>query len=317
MLALGGGPSARNGLHGVRVDGEFQVNEYSWSRQERPQVEGLADGGFVVIWQTDSGAGDEIAGQRYGSDGTPIGGEFWLHGNGDTSNQFPSIALREDGALVVVWHLTGGSIEQQIITSFEDRLGERELEGGDGPDSLTGWIYDDTLSGAAGDDRITGLRGDDTLTGGDGEDTFVFLDPADGVDTITDFVSGEDRIEVSALRFTALTPGQTDALGTVLFYDTNTGALTYDPDGVGGDAGVEVAILSGAPALAGSDILVTEAGGGASGASASLMAGTSMAALGVTDLGEISVAHDQTHNMVGQPELIELSALVFDPSEGV
>ncbi len=302
---------------GARVNGEVQVNSYTLSRQERPRVEGLEDGGFVVIWQTDVDAKGVIAGRRFGPDGAPIGGEFWLNGNGDASNQFPSIALREDGALVVVWHLTGGSIEQQIITNFDDRLGERALEGGDGPDSLTGWVYDDTLNGEGGDDRITGLRGDDTLTGGDGEDTFVFLDPTDGVDTITDFVPGVDRIEVSALGFTALTPGQTDALGTVLFYDTNTGALTYDPDGVGGDAGVEVAILSGAPALAGSDIVVTDAGGGASGASASLMAGTSIAASSVTELGEISVAHNQTHNMVGQPEPIELSALVFDPSEGV
>ncbi len=302
---------------GAKLGGELQVDSHTLDSQEHPQVEKLADGGFIIVWETNSGWTREIAGQRFGADGQPNGSEFWLEAPGGGSNQYPSITLRNDGALIVNWYAAGVGIKQQIITNFDDRLGERVLEGGDGPDSLTGWNYDDTLSGEGGDDRITGLRGDDTLTGGDGEDTFVFLDPTDGVDTITDFVPGVDRIEVSALGFTALTPGQTDALGTVLFYDTNTGALTYDPDGVGGDAGVEVAILSGAPALAGSDIVVTDAGGGASGASASLMAGTSIAASSVTELGEISVAHNQTHNMVGQPELIELSALVFDPSEGV
>jgi predicted extracellular nuclease len=57
----------------------------------------------------------------------------------------------------------------------------------------------DTLVGTSGDDVLTGGIGNDTLTGGAGADQFVFTSLRDGVDTITDFEPGIDRIVLTQL----------------------------------------------------------------------------------------------------------------------
>jgi Ca2+-binding RTX toxin-like protein len=66
----------------------------------------------------------------------------------------------------------------------------------------------DTISGGAGNDTIVGGLLGDTLTGGDGADTFlyqtrddsrVFPGGFDNRDTITDFVSGVDKIDLLSL----------------------------------------------------------------------------------------------------------------------
>jgi Ca2+-binding RTX toxin-like protein len=58
------------------------------------------------------------------------------------------------------------------------------------------------IVGSAGDDRITGRGGDDTLTGGAGNDVFVYDTRGFGYDTITDFNTNGDRIDLSALHVT-------------------------------------------------------------------------------------------------------------------
>jgi serralysin len=62
-------------------------------------------------------------------------------------------------------------------------------------ESLLGSSHDDTLTGDANNNAINGGAGNDTLTGGAGNDTFVFR-AALGHDTINDFVSGQDVIEL-------------------------------------------------------------------------------------------------------------------------
>jgi Ca2+-binding RTX toxin-like protein len=71
--------------------------------------------------------------------------------------------------------------------------GEDVVDGGDGDDILSGGQGDDVLFGGAGNDILAGDFGSDALIGGAGADIFV-LGETRGIDTIYDFVTGEDRI---------------------------------------------------------------------------------------------------------------------------
>lgn len=70
------------------------------------------------------------------------------------------------------------------------------LTGGEGADTFTGTNFADSITGGKGDDVITGEQGNDNLTGGDGADTFSFNSTNDFTDTITDFASGTDEVEL-------------------------------------------------------------------------------------------------------------------------
>ena len=73
------------------------------------------------------------------------------------------------------------------------------INGGAGNDRIIGGASADFLVGGAGDDRLDGGDARDTLLGGSGADTFVFRDFG-GDETIADFVSGEDTIDLRALN---------------------------------------------------------------------------------------------------------------------
>ncbi|MBB3238048.1 M10 family metallopeptidase C-terminal domain-containing protein [Phyllobacterium endophyticum] len=123
-----------------------------------------------------------------------------------------------------------------------------------------------TLTGSAAingtgntfDNVITGNSGNNRLTGGAGQDTFVFnsLLAPNNIDTITDFSTSEDMIQLDPAIFAALAPGgplsaeafhtgsAADSPSNRIIYDQKNGALFYDHDGVGGDAAVRFATLS-------------------------------------------------------------------------
>ena len=140
-------------------------------------------------------------------------------------------------------------------------------------DTLNGGAGADTLIGGGGDDRLLGGLGKDVLTGGLGGDTFVFNDlPASSsnYDTLTDFVSGSDRLEFSRTVFAALaahTPAACFVAGAGLanatsadqhlIYNTTSGMLLYDADGNGAAAAVAVALIGTVthPGLAATDVL--------------------------------------------------------------
>lgn len=139
--------------------------------------------------------------------------------------------------------LYGGKGNDQI----QGGLNADMIFGGDGNDDQRGGSGHDEIVGGAGNDTIRGAKGTDTLTGGEGADVFVFERELDGViniDTITDFVSGTDRIELSAAIFGNVgAVGSHVGLSQYIKYNATTGVLSYDADGSGAGAAVAFAVL--------------------------------------------------------------------------
>jgi len=104
--------------------------------------------------------------------------------------------------------------------------------------SVNGTPGRDSLTGTAGDDVISGGEGSDTITTGAGRDLLVYTSVRDGLDTVTDFTPGADRIDLNALLASlAMAPSQAMALGHVRLVNSSAGVqVQLDTDGSAGTA---------------------------------------------------------------------------------
>ena len=136
-------------------------------------------------------------------------------------------------------------------SSSADKLygwaGNDGISGNAGNDALLGGSGNDKLNGGSGNDKLYGGTGKDTLTGSSGADIFDFNSAAEAGstsasrDTITDFLRGSDRIDLSGIdanskvagnnafsklitsgSFTAA--GQLKLIGNVLYGNTDSDA---------------------------------------------------------------------------------------------
>ena len=68
-----------------------------------------AVGNFVIAWESNlqDGAGLGVYAQRYGADGTPLGGEFKVNTFTAGSQSNPAVALDRQGNFLIVWQSVG------------------------------------------------------------------------------------------------------------------------------------------------------------------------------------------------------------------
>lgn len=146
-----------------------------------------------------------------------------------------------------LWGVNGddtimGGADRDVIFGGSGRdlimggLGDDVMDGGEDGDALYGGYGRDRLQGGAGDDTIQGGVGRDTLIGGAGADVFVFATTAEigaGVsrDIITDFVSGEDLIDLTAMDLTYSAAGFIGRGRASVTFDSAIGMLIGDMDG--------------------------------------------------------------------------------------
>jgi Ca2+-binding RTX toxin-like protein len=117
--------------------------------------------------------------------------------------------------------------------------------------TIFGQSGDDTLSGLNGNDVLIGGGGNDLLIGGAGNDIFEYVGNAGGgLDRIIDFTPGSDRIRLFPISQTGTLTFQSGAgvtattANSTFLYDTNTGIVSYDADGNGAGAAVQLAQLN-------------------------------------------------------------------------
>ncbi|THD34590.1 MAG: hypothetical protein E7773_14495, partial [Sphingomonas sp.] len=137
------------------------------------------------------GAGDDTYIIRSSADAiVEIAGD----GN-DTAKAAVSYTL---GAAAQVEHLL--TIDTSATTAIN-------LTGNDYSHDIQGNAGANVLTGGSGNDVLQGFAGNDTLFGGAGADTFVF-DHGTGQDSVGDFVSGTDRLDLSAFGFASFSDVQ-------------------------------------------------------------------------------------------------------------
>jgi Ca2+-binding RTX toxin-like protein len=179
----------------------------------------------------------------------------------------------------------GSSVSYSGIERFNLKGTSRsdQLQGGAGNDILIGEAGNDTLIGGAGDDTLIGGGGNDILTGSMGNDRFLydtnaaFVASAVGIDTITDFSVGFDKIILDKRTFTALAStagnglslakefaivGSDAAAATssaLIVYSSASGSLFYNQNAslAGFGTGAQFATLTGIPVISASDFVIS------------------------------------------------------------
>ena len=187
------------------------------------------------------GNGDDTASYVGSAEGVTVR----LHGlsaaggdaQGDTFPYMVDIAytdvdgVRQTDTLPDVENLTGSSHNDILAGDRRDNVidggaGDDILYGGPGggDDLMYGGVGNDQLFGGQGDDTLSGGSGDDRLVGGMGADVYVF-NPFDGSDTVTDFASGTDKINLTAFDIESLDD---------VTLSTGDGGVTLDLSDIGG-----------------------------------------------------------------------------------
>ncbi|CAN5536467.1 hypothetical protein BH10PSE7_BH10PSE7_03370 [soil metagenome] len=151
------------------------------------------------------------------------------------------------------------------------------LIGGAGDDLLKGSTNkDDKIYGGTGDDEINSGLGIDIVSGGSGADLFIIdripLDPLGGggttPDTITDFDPKHDVLLLNLRSLDALTaptdkitlvsngnPVASSATNGQFLYNTNSGKLSFDGNGMIAGGIVDIAILKNKPVLTAANLV--------------------------------------------------------------
>ncbi|WP_421760991.1 Ig-like domain-containing protein [Devosia sp.] len=240
------GNSNANTLNGT--DGNDTINGLAGN----DTLNGL--GGNDII---DGGTGrDKMAGGT-GDD------TYYLDNSGDTVTEGSNAGT--DSVYAGFSYTLGSNVENLYLTGSSAANGMGNALN----NILSGNAAANKLSGGNGDDTLYGKGGIDTLTGGSGKDKFVFDTALGSVDKIVDFNATDDTIVLSKSIFAAasLNLGTLDAsqfftgasagdASDRFIYNSSTGALYYDADGIGGAAQQQIATLSKGLALTAADFLL-------------------------------------------------------------
>lgn len=173
----------------------------------------------------------------------------------------------------------GGTINNVVVDASGLTTNGLRFEGNANQQTFIGTSQDDTFVGNSGNDVLTGNAGADTFVFGNVHEQIVtgvatevqsYVDTAfslTGVDTITDFLSGVDKIQLNLDQYTSLAgfsvANLVSGAGAVamdaddyLLFNSTSNTLSYDADGNGAGTAVNIAVLTGVTTFTASDVVV-------------------------------------------------------------
>ncbi len=114
----------RYAANGSTLGSQFQVNTYNPSTQNKPAVADDGSGNFVVVRESNGSAGSDqsaysVHGQRYASNGTPLGGQFQANTFTLNNQSSPAVSADASGNFVVGWNSFGSSASDNCSTSIQ------------------------------------------------------------------------------------------------------------------------------------------------------------------------------------------------------
>lgn len=122
---------------GAKVGVEVRINTTTTGAQDGPTVTGLADGGYLAVWEGNgAGDGSGIFAQRFAANGTKVGGETRI--NTTTANEQTDavVTALKNGGYIVTWHTAPldndgnedssapGDIHAQLFSATGAKVGE-------------------------------------------------------------------------------------------------------------------------------------------------------------------------------------------------
>ncbi|WP_223589011.1 calcium-binding protein [Pseudomonas sp. A-R-19] len=202
---------------GVKVGTETRINTTTTDNQLFSQVTALADGGYVVAWESSKASGQvDVYTQRFDANGNKVSS------------------------------LTGDALANTLTWTG---AGSVIIDGGAGNDTLTGGRANDHLNGGAGNDSLNGAAGADRLIGGDGSDLYYVDNAGDivsetnataitgGTDSVYSFLGAYtlgDNVENLRLLATGNANGIGNSLHNIIDAGTGNNVLN-------GGAGIDTA----------------------------------------------------------------------------
>ena len=109
---------------------QFQVDSYTPHLAQVPRIDMDGAGNFIVVWDSYGSNGSDtsewsIQGQRFDSEGAPIGTQFQVNTFTSSWQRWPDVAADAAGNFVVVWQaaLLSGSVSEAIQAQRFDSVG--------------------------------------------------------------------------------------------------------------------------------------------------------------------------------------------------
>ncbi|WP_049973979.1 hypothetical protein, partial [Azospirillum sp. B4] len=137
---------------------EIIVNSYTASDQTAPSVAILADGSYVVAWQSagEDGAGWGVYAQRFTAGGGKIGGEFRVNTTTTGDQNAPTTVALADGGFEILWQQNAGAVYGQRYDATGNAVGGQiSVASGSRPvatllangNLLVAWVFYDVNTG--------------------------------------------------------------------------------------------------------------------------------------------------------------------------
>ncbi|MCM8611447.1 hypothetical protein, partial [Accumulibacter sp.] len=131
---------------GTKDGSEFRANTYTANGQYQQDVAALNDGGYVVVWGSDSNqdtSGWGVYGQRFDTNGNPVGAEFRVNYTVSSNQYLPAVAGLANGGFVVSWSNGDELLFQQYDAAGRKVDSEQQVN----PDANYGYTADSDLVG--------------------------------------------------------------------------------------------------------------------------------------------------------------------------